>query len=147
MRYYVFLFVAFVVWVYACFVATAGVLVLEWDKNPEPEPLTYQISYGRSTDKLDQKLPATEAVTTTTPELASGVWYFGVQAINATGMRGPISDVISYTVELSAPKKLRVVEIQTSSNLADWKTIALVPQDPDEAPAEFVRARISTVTP
>lgn len=45
----------------------------------------------------------------------------------------------------ATPKGLRVVEIQTSSNLADWKTIAMIPQDPGNTPAEFVRARLSTI--
>jgi hypothetical protein len=47
----------------------------------------------------------------------------------------------------AAPKGLRVVEIQTSSNLTDWKTIAMIPQDPGNTPAEFVRARLTSVIP
>jgi len=38
------------------------------------------------------------------------------------------------------PKGLRVVEIQTSSNLVDWTTVAFVPLQPGQ---EFVRARVT----
>ena len=43
----------------------------------------------------------------------------------------------------NTPHLIRSVEIQTSSNLQVWKTVAFIPV---QKPTEFVRARISTVT-
>lgn len=125
----------------------AEVLQLSWDKNPEPEPITYQVVYGRTKEAMTETLPPTDKLVIQTPELASGTWIFGVVAIGETGARSEMSDTVTYEVKLSPPTKLRVVEIQTSSNLKEWKTIALVPQSPDQSPTEFVRARISAVTP
>lgn len=73
---------------------------------------------------------------------ASGLGYIAAAEIEV--LLAP-SEVVTQPVPPAAPTSLRVVEIQTSANLTDWKTIALVPQQPGEIPAEFVRARITSI--
>jgi hypothetical protein len=120
--------------------AAAVPVTLAWDAPPEPVT-SYRVTYVSP-----PLAPQTVNVTTTqaTMDLTPGTWTFSVSAANSAG-RSPESATLVYQllVPPSAPKNLRVVEIQTSSNLRDWKTVALIPQDPDEAPAEFVRARIA----
>jgi len=85
-------------------------------------------------------------VTQVVVNLPPGIYHFEMVAISGT-IESPPSARITHAVKPGAPVKLRVVEIQTSSNLRDWETIAMIPQDPDKAPAEFVRARIASVLP
>lgn len=46
------------------------------------------------------------------------------------------------TIAPQPPTGLRVVEIETSSNLQDWKPVAWVPLRTEDAAAQFVRARM-----
>lgn len=43
----------------------------------------------------------------------------------------------------SAPIGVQVVEIETSSNLTDWKPLAYIPLHHADSEAKFIRARIS----
>lgn len=126
--------------------ALAESVTLAWDANPAAEHVTrYRLDYG-PTPELGKSVE-TPAPQVTVPDLSPGTWHFSVVAINSRGLVSPASEALSYVVLVppTAPAKLRVVEIQTSSNLTDWKTIAMIPQDPAAKPAEFVRARISTL--
>ena len=123
--------------------------VLAWDANPEPDIAGYVLSYRPVLAPEAQTIDVTDGVETPVTDLEPGVTYqFSVHAYNTSGEHGPESDPITYRVPNppSAPTTLRVVEIQTSANLKDWKTIALVPQSPESEPAEFVRARITSTT-
>lgn len=129
--------------------------VLAWDANPETNIAGYKLSVGtagpdgkiewtREIDVVDGK------VETDVHDLMPGeTYHFAVLAYNTHGQTGPMSDVITYTIPVppSAPGGLRVVEIQTSANLEDWQTIAMIPQHPEGKSAEFVRARIATIPP
>jgi hypothetical protein len=120
--------------------AAAVPVTIAWDAPPEPVT-SYRVTYVQ-TPLAAQTVNV--AITQATMDLPPGTWTFSVSAANAMG-RSPESATLVYQVQVlpSAPTNLRVVEIQTSSNLRDWKTVALIPQFPDEIPAEFVRARIA----
>jgi hypothetical protein len=53
-------------------------------------------------------------------------------------------NIIHDVILPSAPKKLRVVEIQTSNNLIDWESIAFIPLK-DSSLKKFVRAGITEI--
>lgn len=72
-----------------------------------------------------------------------------VVAVNSLGHRSPQSEPLTILPEHFpplAPTKLRVVVIETSSNLTDWEPLAYVPLHTDQS-ARFVRAGISVITP
>lgn len=122
-----------------------GPVTLAWDANaPEQKITSYVVEYG-PTAALEQRLTVT-APTATTPDLPPGTYHFAVRAVNAQGSSA-LSAVVTHTLPpaATAPAGLRVVEIQTSSNLQDWRTIAMIPQTPGEPAAEFVRARLNTL--
>ena len=88
----------------------AGTLSLAWLENPAEEKIiSYQVNYG-ATPSLGESLTATGA-TATTPDLAPGVWYFSILAINEHGDKSPASPVITGTslVAPTTPKMFRVV--------------------------------------
>jgi hypothetical protein len=127
------------------YMAIGAPVTLEWDASAGA--LSYELHYGTDPANLNN-VRVSDTTDITIPELAPGVWHFAVRAVGLNGLKSPFSEPITHTVVAppEAPKNLRVVEIQTSSNLKDWKTIALVPQAPDEIPAEFVRARIASIS-
>ena len=92
-------------------ICRAEIITLEWDKNPEPEPLTYQVFYGRSSDKMDQVLPPTTNTTVQTPDLASGTWVFVVKDVNAQGLKSDPSDKLVVKIPISKPSGLKKAEI------------------------------------
>jgi putative Ig domain-containing protein/fibronectin type III domain protein len=76
----------------------SGVASLQWELPPSKvsgEPLDdligYRILYGRSSSDLDQSVMVPDPATTSyqISNLASGVWYFAVVAVNANGLEGP----------------------------------------------------------
>lgn len=126
--------------------APAADVTLAWDANAEPG-VSYRLSYGTAPGALLTSLTTTTQTQQTVTGLAPGTTYhFAVVAI-VQGLVSAPSEVVTYTVAKapSAPKNLRIVEIQTSANLKDWETIAMIPQDPSKAPANFVRARVTTL--
>lgn len=135
---------------FALSIATAATVQIAWD---HAGGATYQI------EKFDFVTGGFEAfgeskTLTATVDLEPGD-VVAVRAVYAGGFVTDLSDPITILPEdmplaplqppPAKPTGLRVVEIQTSSNLRDWQTIALIPQAPGEIPAEFVRARIATV--
>lgn len=78
--------------------AGIGVASLQWETPPskvDGSPLDdlagYRILYGHSSDDLDHSVviddPSTNSYVITS--LTSGVWYFAVVAVNASGLEGP----------------------------------------------------------
>jgi hypothetical protein len=75
-----------------------GVASLQWEMPPSKvsgEPLDdlagYRILYGRSSSDLDRSVLITDPAVTSYQfsTLTSGVWYFAVVAVNASGLEGP----------------------------------------------------------
>lgn len=78
--------------------ANTGVATLRWEAPPsklDGSPLDdlagYRILYGRSADDLDQSVLINDPAITSYEftELAKGLWYFAVVAVNAGGLEGP----------------------------------------------------------
>ena len=76
----------------------SGVASLQWEVPPSKvsgEPLDdlagYRILYGRSSSDLDHSVLITDPAITSFQfsTLTSGVWYFAVVAVNASGLEGP----------------------------------------------------------
>jgi hypothetical protein len=125
---------------------------LGWDANPETVE-GYVVVYGNSPTTMTQTHNAGAAVTTTVPNLAPGEWFFAVKALAGTA-ESELSTMAVATllpfaappVTIPAPKKMRVVVIETSSNLTEWEPLAFVPLITD-APTRFIRTHISDITP
>jgi hypothetical protein len=84
-----------------------GTAILSWTpptQNIDGSPLTdlagYHIRYGNSETVLDQtiQLPNPSLATYDVTDLASGTWYFGVDAYNALGATSSLSNVASKTI-------------------------------------------------
>ena len=130
----------------ACSLALAKDVTLAWDKNPEPD-VKYLIAYTYN-ETISVQLPSTVETSLVIRDLQPGRYVFTARAQGPDGQLSESSEPLNYVLTITppaVPKGLRVVEIQTSANLKEWKTIALIPQDPTEKPAEFVRARITTL--
>jgi hypothetical protein len=125
----------------------AAPVTLAWDPNPHADKIAaYELRYGTDPANLSGRHKVGSEVTETTLDLAPGNYFFEVIAISGNGIESLPSNRVEHLLRPAPPAKLRAVEIQTSANLKDWKTIALIPQEPDEIPAEFVRARIVSLT-
>jgi hypothetical protein len=77
-----------------------GTAALRWeipsstvDGSPLDDLAGYHILYGRSADDLDRSVFIDDSSVTTyeIASLDSGVWYFAVTAVNASGLEGPAS--------------------------------------------------------
>lgn len=130
--------------------ASAFPAKLKWNRNPEPDILEYRVwqIMPDGTKVLRQTvLPASNALTTDkivsqSIEMESGQVYT-VTAFN--GFESEPADPYTIPAKPVKPSNLEVVEIQVSSNLKDWETIALVPSRTKD-PVRFVRAGIATIT-
>lgn len=131
-------------------VAHAAPVKLRWDANPEPDIAGYTLYWGTESGAYPNSI-GVQNTRFSVEDLTPGTTYFfAVQATNTAGQTSEMSDEISYTVPAPPPAKptgLQVVEIQTSADLETWETNSLVPLDPSKAPAKFIRARITTITP
>jgi hypothetical protein len=77
---------------------SAAVATVQWDRPPtkvDGTPLDdlagYRILYGRNAEDLDHSVLISSADTTSYDfaTLESGIWYFAVVAVNASGLEGP----------------------------------------------------------
>lgn len=75
-----------------------GVATLRWEAPPsklDGSPLDdlagYRILFGRTAEDLDQSVLIDDPATTSYEftDLAKGIWYFAVVAVNAGGLEGP----------------------------------------------------------
>jgi hypothetical protein len=78
--------------------AATGVASLRWELPPsklDGSPLDdlagFRIKYGRDENDLDQSVLVNDPTVTTYEfnSLQSGIWYFAVVAVNASGLEGP----------------------------------------------------------
>lgn len=125
---------------------------LAWDANPETSVINYVVNYGNSPSTMTQTHGASNAITTTVANLPPGEWFFTVKAMTLNGESEPstmahatLQPPTPEPIPVPKPKGLRVVTIETSSNLTDWEPIAYVPLLTD-APARFVRAGLTTIS-
>jgi len=85
----------------------SGVASLQWETPPskvDGEPLDdlagYRILYGRSSTDLDHSVMVPDPATTSyqISNLATGVWYFAVVAVNSNGLEGPPTTLTSKSI-------------------------------------------------
>lgn len=94
--------------------AYAGTAELSWTpptKNTDgstipatgPDSLaSYKVYYGTANNALNQSLSAPGSPFNVT-DLANGTWYFAVSAVNASGVEGPRTSVVSRTFAPPTP--------------------------------------------
>ncbi len=115
---------------------TARPVKLRWNPNPPDDNVTeYRVFRGL------EELGRINGTTITVEANTGDVLH--VIAANAYGISEP-SDPVTVPALPTNPTGLEVVEIQVSSNLTDWETIALVPSRTKDA-VRFVRAGITTI--
>ncbi len=75
------------------------------DNTPYNNPGGFRIVWGKSASALDQTVYVQDpsARTWTSPELAPGLWYFGVITFNAQGNESGLSNVASKTIRAPGP--------------------------------------------
>jgi hypothetical protein len=89
-----------------------GSVTLNWGApatNTDGTALTnlagYRVLYGQSADALSNTVaianPTTLSTVITGP--SGGTWYFAVKSFNTAGVEGPLSNIVSATVDASAP--------------------------------------------
>lgn len=85
----------------------AGVASLQWETPPTKvngQPLDdlagYRILYGHNMDDLDKSVLIDDPAATSFEfrKLSSGVWYFAVIAVNASGLEGPPTTIATKSI-------------------------------------------------
>jgi hypothetical protein len=111
---------------------------LAWDAAPAAENV--------ASWKVYRMEGANRTLLTTVTTPAATVTAEPGQVIGVTAFNGFESQPVTLTLPSApgAPTGLRVVEIQTSANLKDWKPLAYVPLE-DGDPAKFIRAAITSI--
>lgn len=90
---------------------SAEIVKLSWDLNPAAEKVTsYTISYGIAANALTKSITAT-GNTASTPDLAPGVYFFSIRAVNQNGVSSAASPAITHSslVTPSVPTTFKVV--------------------------------------
>lgn len=132
------------------------VLTVTWDKYPSADTIViYEVGKDGSKDRelgkvaIDPSNPALESVEVTVGDTATTLYAI---ARNSANFESDKSEPLPVPDKLPTPGKPRVkismkmVEIQTSSNLKDWQPLAYVPLV-TSSPARFIRAGITEITP
>jgi hypothetical protein len=82
----------------------AGSATIAWNANPETDVVGYVVLYGTQSGVYSFSQSVGHVTTLTLTNLTPGrTYYIGVQAVNADGLTGPISQEVSATVPLAAP--------------------------------------------
>jgi PKD repeat protein len=77
--------------------ASAAIVELAWNRNPEKNIAAYEISYGTQPGIYPNKIDAGNKVSASVENLDAAVtYYFVVAARNTAGSLGPRSDEVSY---------------------------------------------------
>lgn len=119
-----------------CSCAAAGQFSVAWDAHPDATVREFRIYRIDGPARVLLASPAASPATIT----ANPGDIIAVSAFN--GAESGLSAFVTIPAAPVPPTGLRVVEIQTSSNLKDWQTIAFVPV----TGTGFVRAKTSTIT-
>jgi hypothetical protein len=122
---------------------------LTWNPNPPEDEVTrYEVRYGTAPGTYTQTVSTTTTGAKATNLLPGVTYYFVVVAFNAVGESPPSDEVSKAMPPLpSKPAGVRVVEIEVSLDLKEWKTIAYVPLVDADANSRFIRSRLATVSP
>jgi hypothetical protein len=120
-----------------------------WDANPPADAVkeyrVYQLSdNGPRILKATIQATADPKQTSGPIEADSGQQYV-LTAVNI--FESEPSDPVTIPNKPSKPGLIEVVEIQVSSNLKEWDSIAMVPLKNDRDPVRFIRTRIVSVLP
>ena len=82
----------------------AGSVTVSWNRNPETDVVGYVVLYGTQPGAYTFSQSAGNATTATLTNLTPGqTYYFGVQAVNAGGLSGPVSREVSLKVPVTSP--------------------------------------------
>lgn len=124
---------------------SAAEIKLVWDAAPPPVPPAAKVTAWR----VYRMEGAARTLLATVTSPAVTIQGEPGQVIGVTAFNGLESQPVTITLpsQPSPPTGLRVVEIQTSANLKDWKTIAYVPLHEAGESSRFVRSKISEVLP
>ena len=120
-------------------------VALEWDGTPPPDServAGYRL-YVRAGGVVLAVHDTALETRITVPGLSLGETYaFSVTAYDALGIESRESDplIVPLGVPVAPPARLRVVEIQVSHDLKEWRPLAFVPVAETDMPL-FVRAR------
>jgi Divergent InlB B-repeat domain/Fibronectin type III domain len=73
-------------------------VTLEWERNSEPDVVSYKVYYGRESGRPSESVPLGNVTTATITDLDDATtYYFTVTAINEFGLESGPSNEISYT--------------------------------------------------
>lgn len=128
------------------YMVLAAPVELEWDANPPADNvIRYQVVHAR-TAPLTPVMLTTSTTPAATVDLQPGDSVY-VIAVNAAGIPSAPSNVVTVPFPPSAPKNLRIIEIQTSFNLKDWSTDGYyVVRQPQTDGPQFLRT-IAKIAP
>lgn len=98
--------------------AEAASLTLAWDPPQDSNVAGYVIRYGTASQSYTSSVDVGLVTTFTVDSLADGVtYYFAVQAYNSENEFGPLSNEVSGTAGLAAPRNLAAVVAGSAVNL------------------------------
>lgn len=117
-------------------------VTLTWAANPATEKVTeYRIYKLSGTTKT----LLTSSVTTTTKITVAGGESIIVTAFNGIESDPSTAIVIPTIAKPTPPASVKIVEIQVSDNLKEWRSIAYIPLDEKNKNAMFVRGTITEI--
>ena len=108
---------------FCAFTAQAATVRLIWDRNPEPDVVSYWVHVGSSSRNYTQRVHAGNDIEASVSGLNLGqTYYFSVTAVNSSGLESDYSNEVVYTVPSrpSAPTNPRV---QFESAAIDWRGV------------------------
>ena len=128
---------------------TLGSVALVWDPTPPPDSARvkgYKM-YVRQDGILLSTIDSGLTTTLTIPSLPLGKTYaFTVTAYDEYGIESTETEplIVPLGVPVSPPSNLRVVEIQISHDLKEWRSLAFIPVSDEDMPL-FVRGKTTTI--
>lgn len=78
--------------------ASRGFVRVNWNANPEANISGYRVHYGKASGKLPWSQLTNSKPSATLVGLKPGTYFLAVQAFNTSGLEGPLSSEVSFTV-------------------------------------------------
>ncbi len=101
--------------------AWAGMTVpLAWNASTDPTVAGYNVYYGTAPDSLTNSVSVGSVTGAAITGLAEGVtYYFAAAAYNATGLQGPLSNEVAYTIPVASTLAIQALSAngQPSANI------------------------------